>query len=94
MVLHTSSIIRAAKRLDIVFPKLLSAKTEIRFSTVMDKLEEEMDELIFALDQLADLNRKRQFSALNEFIKFGYDVLSIYSMACDKIIERRITEEI
>lgn len=90
---HTSNIIRSAKRLDSIFPKLLSAKTEVRFNTVIDKLEEEMDDIVIALDFIAEQNKKWSERYLNDFVKYGYDLLSIYSMGCDKIIEKRVINE-
>ena len=89
----TSMMIRSSRKLKEIFPMLFTAKTEIRFSRVMERIEEEIDEIIFALDRLAERNKGRNQGSINEFIKYGYDMLSIYSFACDKIIEKRVAEE-
>ena len=89
----TSVIIRSSKRIGLIFPQLIAAKTEIRFNTVLEKLEEEMDEIVIGLDQIGEGNKKWQVKTLADFIKYGYDLLSVYSFGCDKIIEKRITEE-
>ncbi len=89
-----SVIVRSSKKIDLIFPQLLSAKTEIRFNTVIEKLEDEMDEVIIGLDKMAELNKKWNEKSLNDFVKFGYDLLSIYSNGCDKIIEQRIVKEV
>ena len=94
VVMMTSVIMRSSKKLDVIFPKLLTAKTEMRFSIVLEKIEEEMDEIVYALDKLSLLNRRDRLPMLTEFVKYGYDLLSIYSFACDKIIERRVTEDL
>ncbi len=80
--------------MDVLFPKLLEAKTEMRFGVVMEKMEEEMDEVVYELDRMAEIVKARKFKPLEEFVNYGYEVLNIYSLACDKIIERRVNEEI
>ncbi len=90
----TSVIIRSARQIDRLFPKLLEAKTEMRFTAIMDKLEEEIDEVIYAMDRLTEMVGKDNLRPMNEFVKIGYNLLSLYSAACDSIIEKRITEEV
>jgi hypothetical protein len=89
-----SIMIRSTRRIDQAFPHLLSAKSESRFYSVIDKLEEEMDEVVYALDRLGDLNRNKKIKPVNDFVKYGYDLLSVYSNGCDKIIEKRVNEEL
>ena len=90
----TSIIIRSSKRIDVLFYGLFSARTEIRFTTIMEKLEEEVDEVIYAMDRLSERVGVDDSKPMGEFVKIGYNLLSIYSAACDKIIEKRVTEEV
>jgi hypothetical protein len=89
----TTIIIRSCKKVGTIFPTILTAKTEMTFIKIMDRLENEMDEVVYALDKLAELNREHKNNMINDLVKYGYDLLSIYSMACDKIIERRVENE-
>lgn len=90
---YTSIIIRSLKKINNIFPKLITNLPEMSFYTQMEKLEEEVDEVIWGLDKLHDVNRKYEIVHINEAIKFGYELLSIYSMASDKIIEKRVSKE-
>jgi nitrogen-specific signal transduction histidine kinase len=90
----TSLVIRSAKRIDRIFPNLLASNTEARFNAIMEKLEEEMDEVLYSLDRLSQMNQSQSVRYINDFVKYGYDLLSVYSFACDKIIERRVKDEI
>lgn len=91
---YTSIIIRSLKKINKLFPSLVSSLSEMRFYTQMEKLEEEVDEVVYALDKLHEVNRKYEILTINEVIKSGYELLSIYSMASDKIIEKRVRKEI
>ena len=93
LVSLTTMIIRSAGRVNTLFPKLFGAKRESQFVAILEKMEEEMDEIIYALDKMAMLNKKPNVKAINDFVKYGYDLLSIYSLACDKIIESRVKKE-
>lgn len=90
----TSIVIRSLKKIDKVFPTLLQKQSDIRFFSQMEKLEEEVDEVVYALDKLHEINRKYENLYVNEAIKFGYELLSIYSMAADKIIERKVKNQV
>ncbi len=92
-MIMTSDLMRSLRRIDTIFPKLLEAKTEVRFGVVLDKMEEEMDEVIYALDRLSEIYKQRKYQPLGDFVQFGYDLMSIYSMGCDKIISLRVKEE-
>jgi hypothetical protein len=94
LVKWSSVMIRSSQRISKIFPNLLNSISEIRFNSVMEKLEEEMDEIVFALDRLTEINKKYKVNTLEQFIKYGFDMLSVYSWACDKIIEKRVSEEI
>lgn len=88
-----SVIIRAAKRIDQRFKKLLEAKSEIQFHSVMGSLEEEMDEIVFILDRLDEANNGRKINQISDFLMEGYELLSVYSKCCDIIIGKRVTED-
>lgn len=89
----TSMIIRSAQKLNVLMEKLLRAPSEVAFNQVMDRLEEEIDEIIFVLDQLGNANKKQQIKLINDFLKQGYDLLSVYSKCLDSIIDRYVEKE-
>ena len=57
-------------------------------------MEEELDDIVFGLDELAILNTRKKVPQLEDFIKFGYDLLQVYSLACDSIIAKRTHQEV
>ncbi len=89
----TSLIIRSARRIQSFFEKLVNAESDVQFSKTIDKLEHHMDEIIFILDQLEIANRSREISLIGDFLKQGYDLLSIYSMWIDQMIKQRMHSE-
>lgn len=89
----TSAVIRSARKIDMQFAKLLAAPSEMKFNMIMDKLEEEMDEVLFVLDQLDIANKKRQIVLIKDFLKEGYDLLSLYSRCFDSIIDKKVYKE-
>jgi len=90
LVQATSMLIRCARKIDEQFLKLLKAPSEVSFNQIMDLLEEETDEVLFILDQLEMANKKQKISLINDFLKEGYDLMSIYSKCFDAIIDRKI----
>lgn len=89
----TSAVIRSTRKIDAQFAKLLAAPSEMKFNMIMDKLEEEMDEVMFVLDRLDEANKKRQIALIKDFLKEGYDLLSLYSRCFDSIIDRKVYKE-
>ncbi|MEM6829116.1 MAG: hypothetical protein AAGA66_04165 [Bacteroidota bacterium] len=89
----TSLIIRSARRIQSYLEKLMLAKTDVQFGKTVSSMENHMDEIIFMLDQLDISNRSRKISLINDFLKQGYDLLSIYSMWIDQIIKQRMHSE-
>lgn len=89
----TSIIIRSSRGIDMHFMKLLSATTELKFNQTYDKLEEEMDEVLFILDQVEIANKKQQISLINDFLKEGYDLISVYSRCLDFVIDQKVNKE-
>lgn len=90
MLEFSSLIIRGAKKMDMQLKKLISTKSENSFHTAMSKMEDEMDEIVYMLDRLDEANRSKGMDFITDFIKKGYDLLSIYSICCDQLIERKV----
>ena len=93
LVQATSMLIRSTRRIDELFLKLLKASSEATFNQVLTRLEDESDEVLFILDQLEMANKKQQISLINDFLKDGYDLMSIYARCFDAIIDKKIKEE-
>ena len=93
LVQATSMLIRCARKIDDQFLKLLKAPSEMIFNQIMGKLEDETDEVLFILDQLELANKKQKIALINDFVKDGYDLMSIYSRCFDVIIDRKQKEE-
>jgi hypothetical protein len=89
----TSAVIRSSRKIDFQFAKLLAAPSEMKFNMIMDKLEEEMDEVMFILDRLEEANKKRGIVLIKDFLKEGYDLLSLYSRCFDSIIDKKVYKE-
>ncbi len=90
---YSSSMIRSAQKMDKLLGKVLSAKGQISFFNQMDALEEEMDELIYMIDKLDSANKKKQIPTITDFVKKGYELLSLYSICCDQIIEKKMKNQ-
>lgn len=93
LLAFSSAIMRSSQKMDKILHKVLSAKGQISFYNQMDALEEEMDELIYMIDKLDDANKKRQIPTITDFVKKGYELLSLYSICCDQIIEKKMKNE-
>lgn len=90
LLAFSSALIRSAKKLDNQFRRALAAKTEMGFYQQLEKTEEEMDEIIYVLDRLDVQNRKAGIQMITDFVKNGFELLSVYSLCCDQVIERRL----
>ncbi|MEQ9467402.1 MAG: hypothetical protein RLN88_08325 [Ekhidna sp.] len=93
LVQATSMLIRSARKIDELFLKLLKAPSEGEFTRIMGKLEDESDEVLFILDQLEMANKKQKIALINDFLKEGYDLMSMYSRCFDYIIDQKIKDE-
>lgn len=89
LLAFSSSMIRSAKKLDMILRKVISAKKESAFYQQIESLEEEMDEVIYLLDKLDVATRGRNMDMITDFIKRGYELLSLYSICCDQLLERK-----
>ena len=93
LVQATSMLLRSARQIHECFHKLLNASSEAVFHKTMDTMEEEMDEVVYILDQLEMANKKQQISLIEDFLKEGYGLMSVYSKCCDYIIEQKVSKE-
>ncbi|MFZ9046577.1 MAG: hypothetical protein ACO2ZZ_11980 [Cyclobacteriaceae bacterium] len=89
-----SLMIRSSKRVDQLLQIILQSSKKVQFYKYMDRMEEELDDIVFGLDELAILNTRKKVPQLEDFIKFGYDLLQVYSLACDSIIAKRTHQEV
>ncbi|MEM7298627.1 MAG: hypothetical protein AAF391_10225 [Bacteroidota bacterium] len=86
-------LIRSSRMIDEQFMKLISAPSEMKFHQILDKMEEDMDEVLFILDQIEIANKKQEISLISDFLKEGYNLISIYSKCVDFIIEQKVPRE-
>ena len=52
-----------------------------------------MDEVVYILDQLEIANKKQQVSLIEDFLKEGYGLMSVYSKCYDCIIDKTLAKE-
>lgn len=93
LVQASSMLIRSSREIHEDFIRLLKSKGEEQFNKVMSRMEDEMDEVVFILDQLEIANKKQQISLIQDFLKEGYGLMSIYSRCFDQIIDKKVYKE-
>jgi len=93
LVQATSMLIRSSREIHDDFIKLLKCRTELQFNKLMQQMEDEMDDVIFILDQLELANKQQQISLIEDFLKEGYELMSIYSKCFDQIIDKKVYKE-
>ena len=89
----TSVIIRSSQLIHYHLQKLIHSETESRLGNAIERVEENMDEIIFMLDQLDITNKRQPISIIEDFLKEGYDLMSIYSVCVNQIINEKIPSE-
>lgn len=89
----STALIRSARLTDKYLLRLVQSKDEMSFAQTMDLIEAELDEAVYLLDRIDNINRKHKLKMIQNFLKEGYDLLSIYSLCCDQLIGRRINED-
>lgn len=89
----STAMIRSARLIDKYLFKLVRSANESEFAQTMDRMEEELDEAVYLLDRIDNKNRTYKLKMIETFLKEGYDLLSIYSMCCDQLIGKRISED-
>ena len=90
---YSSQLIRCARKMDALLRKLLATQSEAQFNVVIESLEDESDEIIFILDQLTDFDKRNGTKVMKHMVKQGFDVISLYSFACDKLIASRLSKD-
>lgn len=93
LLTFSTTLIRSAKKMDTILRRVLSAKSEANFYQQMEILEEEMDEIIYLLDKLDTATRGQNIGVITDFVKRGYELLSLYSLCCDQILEKKTKKE-
>ena len=93
LVQATSMLIRSSREIHQDFLRLLKSNNESNFSLVANRMEEEMDEVVFILDQLELANKTQQISLIQDFLKEGYELMSIYSKCFDQVIDKKVYKE-
>lgn len=84
---------RSAGQIHRLFYQLLNAKSERAFWPVLERLEEVMNDLVYELDRLHDLNNVMSIRAVDAFVKSGYDLLSMYSISSDQVVNHFIKSQ-
>ena len=90
---YSASLIRSVQKLDKHLKKALTVTVETRFYQNIEAVEDEMDELVYILDKLDMQNRNEKIGMINDFLKGGYELLSLYSMCCDQVIELKAKQK-
>ncbi len=93
LVEYSSVLIRRSRRLEKIFNRLLMAEGEGALSGAMNAAEHEMDEIVFLLDRLDIANRKKKYVPITEFVKYGFEMLSYFSLCCDQVLEKRMRQD-
>lgn len=89
----TSIIIRSSQMLHTYLGKLIQAETEQQLGNAIERVEDNLDEIIFILDQLDIANKKNQIRIIEDFLKEGYDLLSMYSACVNQVMNEKIPNE-
>ncbi len=84
---------RSTGQIHRLFYQLLNAKNERAFWPALERLEEVMNDLVYELDRLHDLNNVMSIRAVDAFIKSGYDLLSMYSISSDQVVNHFIKSQ-
>jgi len=89
----STALIRSARVIDKYMVQLIHAANEKQFQQAMNLIEEELDETVYILDRMDMKNKKYKLKVLENFLKQGYELLSIYSLCCDHIISKRVSKD-
>ena len=79
---------RSAEHIHRLFAKLVMAQSERAFWPAYEKMDEVINDLIYELDRLHDVNCVLRIKAVDTFVKSGYDLLSIYSISSDQVLKQ------
>ena len=81
---------RKSVKIHQLFEMLVKTKSMTGFWRTLENMEDVMDDLIYELDRLHDVNCLLKLKAVDDFIKSGYDLLSIYSMSSEQVTNARM----
>ena len=84
---------RKARQIHRLFEQLVNAKSERNFWPALESMEEVMNDLVYELDRLHDLNNVMKIRAVDQFVKSGYDLLSMYSISSDQVVNHFIKSQ-
>ena len=79
---------RSAEHIHRLFAQLVMAQSERAFWPAYEKMDEVINDLIYELDRLHDVNCVLRIKAVDTFVKSGYDLLSIYSISSDQVLKQ------
>ncbi len=80
---------RKAAQIHHLFSQLLHIQNTNSFWVTYESMDDVMEELVYELDRLHDLNCVMQIRPVDDFIKGGYDLLSVYSISSDQVVKMR-----
>lgn len=86
-------IIRNSRLMHEQLEHMIHSKNESQLGTAIERAEDHSDEIIFLLDQMEIANKNQPISIIDTFLKEGYDLLSIYSMAFNQVIKEKVPSE-
>jgi len=86
----STALIRSIRLIDKYLIKSLQVQSAAQFSHLMGRIEEELDEAVYILDRIDKTNRSYKMKVVENFLKEGYDLLSIYSLCCDQLIGKKL----
>ncbi len=89
----TSMIIRSSQLLHSYLEKLIHAKTDHQLGEAIERIEDNLDEITFVLDQLEISNKNQPINFIDEFLKEGYNMLSLYSTCVNQVMNEKIPNE-
>lgn len=90
---YSTLLTRSANQLHKAFLGLLASKNMDGLWKALEKTEEIMDDLVYELDRLHDVNCVMKIKAMDDFLKKGYDLLSIYSMSSDQVVKQKVSRQ-
>ena len=88
-----SLILRSTKKIEKNIIKLLQSRSVYSFNNILHILEEEADEITYIIDRIEDANKKQKISLIQDFVKEGHQLMTIYSKFFDFIIKKKIIRE-
>jgi hypothetical protein len=89
----STGLIRSVRLIDKHLIRLVQSRNDAAFHQVMQRIEDELDEAVYLLDQVERMNKQLKMDTILDFLKEGYDLMSIYSLCCDQIVGARVQND-